>query len=171
MNIFTIFMLLSFSQTIVTKAERITDVLDSLNASVELIEESPKVWQAYVKYILFRIIKKTLRHHCHRYVLFLQKPLRSMIMFYKYEFLQTYENFAPKKCNYSQLYDVLDDLGIGKLNVTPSVCFNQTRENSSTVLAPTGKLVSFYQNSFDCDVTDKYVKLTSTALQVDIIDN
>ena len=130
MSIITIFILYFF--IIVAKADKITDLLHSINSSIKINKGSPKIWQSYTKYILFRIIKKTMRLSCKRYVLFLHKQLRSTNMFYKYKFLQTYENFVPE---------------------------NHTRKHSSYVLAPTGKLVSLYQNSFNCDVmdiTDKY---------------
>ena len=130
MSIITIFILYFF--IIVAKADKITDLLHSINSSIKINKESPKIWQAYTKYILFTIIKKTMRLSCKRYVLFLHKELRSTNMFYKYKFLQTYENFVPA---------------------------NHPREHTSLVLAPTGKLVSLYQNSFNCavmDIIDKY---------------
>ena len=130
MSTTTIFILFSF--IIVAKAEKITDLLRSINSSLDIHKGSPKIWQSYIKYILFRITKKTMRLSGERYVLFLRKQLRSTDMFYKYKFLRTYENFVPE---------------------------NRTREHSTLVLAPTGRLVSLYQNSFNCDVmdiTDKY---------------
>ena len=68
-----------------------------------------------------------MRLSCKRYILFLRKQLRSTDMFYKYKFLRAYENFVPK---------------------------NRTREHITLVLAPTGRLISLYQNSFNCDVMD-----------------
>ena len=125
MNITTIFILFSF--IIVAKAEKITDLLRAINSSLDIHKGSPKIWQSYIKYILFRITKKTMRLSCKRYILFLRKQLRSTDIFYKYKFLRTYENFVPE---------------------------NRTREHSTLVLAPTGRLVSLYQNSFNCDVMD-----------------
>ena len=48
-------------------------------------------------------------------------------------------------------------------------CWNHRRESSSYVFTPAGKLVSFYNNSFDCDVMDKFIETTPTGFQGKLI--